>query len=71
VELKRGRASDVVVGQTLPYMGYAQDELAEGGQSVEGVIVALDNDQRIRRALAMVPNISFYRYQLSFKLTKA
>ena len=36
VELKKGRASDVVVGQTLRYMGYVQDELAEEGQTVRG-----------------------------------
>ena len=29
VELKKGRASDVVVGQVQRYMGYALDELAE------------------------------------------
>jgi len=71
VELKKGRASDVVVGQTLRYMGYVQEELAEEGQTVQGVIIALEDDQRIRRALAVVPNIVFYRYQVSFKLVKA
>ena len=71
IELKKGRASDVVVGQVLRYMGYVQDALAEEGQSVEGVIVALEDDQRIRRALAMVPNVAFYRYQISFKLVKS
>ena len=35
VELKKGKASDAVVGQTLRYMGYVQDELAEEGQTVE------------------------------------
>ena len=40
VELKRGRASDVVVGQTQRYMGYVKDELAEVGQTVRGAIVA-------------------------------
>jgi restriction system protein len=29
VELKRGRASDVVVGQALRYMGFVKEELAE------------------------------------------
>jgi restriction system protein len=29
VELKKGRASDAVVGQALRYMGYVQEELAE------------------------------------------
>jgi len=70
IELKKGRASDVVVGQTLRYMGYVQDELAEDNQTVKGVIIALEDDQRIRRALAMTPNIAFYRYQVSFKLVK-
>lgn len=70
VELKKGRASDAVVGQVLRYMGYVQEELAESGQTVRGVIIALDDDQRIRRALAVVPNIEFYRYQISFKLIK-
>lgn len=70
VELKKGRASDAVVGQTLRYMGFVQDELAEDGQSVHGVIIAHEDDQRIRRALSMTPNIVFYRYQVSFKLVK-
>lgn len=71
IELKKGRASDAVVGQILRYMGYVQDELAEENQSVKGVIIALEDDQRIRRALAVSPNITFYRYQISFKLVKA
>lgn len=71
VELKKGRASDAVVGQTLRYMSFVQDELAEAGQKVLGVIIAHEDDQRIRRALAMTPNITFYRYQVSFKLVKA
>jgi restriction system protein len=71
VELKKGRASDVVVGQTLRYMGYVQEMLAEDGQTVRGAIIALEDDQRIRRALAMVGSIEFYRYQVSFKLVKS
>jgi len=71
VELKKGRASDAVVGQLLRYMGFVQDELAEPEQTVRGVVIALDDDQRLRRALAMVPAIEFYRYQVSFKLVKA
>ncbi len=71
LELKKGRASDAVVGQVLRYMGYVQEELAEEGQTVHGVIIALEDDQRIRRALAVVPSIVFYRYQVSFKLVKA
>lgn len=70
VELKKGRASDAVVGQVLRYMGYVKQELAETDQEVRGVVIALEDDQRIRRALAMTPMIDFYRYQISFKLLR-
>lgn len=70
VELKKGRASDVVVGQTLRYMGYVKDVLAEERQTVRGVIIASEDDQRMKRALSMVPTIDFYRYEVSFKLHK-
>jgi len=71
VELKKGRAGDAVVGQTLRYMSYVQEELAEEGQTVWGVIIAHDDEPKIRRALTMTRNIAFYRYQVSFKLVKA
>jgi restriction system protein len=71
VELKKGRASDAVVGQTLRYMSFVQEILAEKDQAVHGIIIALEDDQRIRRALGMVSNIQFYRYQISFRLVKA
>jgi len=70
VELKRGRASDVVVGQIQRYMGYVAEELAEEGQTVKGVIIALEKDLRLQRALRVTQNIEFYRYQVSFKLHK-
>jgi len=70
VELKRGRASDVVVGQIQRYMGYVKQELAEADQQVRGVIIALDDDLRIRRSLSVTQNIEFYRYKISFKLFK-
>lgn len=70
VELKRARASDSVVGQILRYMGFVKSELAEEDQVVRGIIIALDDDKRIRRALSVAPNIDFYRYQISFKLVK-
>ncbi len=71
VELKRGRATDVVVGQVLRYMGFVKEQIAEADQKVEGVIIALDDDKKMRWALMSVPSITFYRYQISFKLIKA
>ena len=68
IELKRGRASDAVVGQIQRYMGYVQEALLEPGQSVEGVIIALEDDLRIRRALSIARNIRFMKYRVEFHL---
>jgi restriction system protein len=51
-------------------MGYVLEELAEENQTVKGVIIALEDDTRIKRALAVATNIEFYRYKVSFKLFK-
>ena len=58
------------VGQVLRYMGFIKEQVAEADQTVEGAIIALDDDQKMRWALLSVPSISFYRYQISFKLVK-
>ncbi len=70
VELKKGKASDNVVGQVQRYMGFVKDVLAESGQRVRGIIIALEDDLRIRRALSVAPDIEFYRYEVTFKLSK-
>jgi restriction system protein len=71
VELKKGRTSDSVVGQIQRYMGYVKEELAEPNQKVRGVIIALEDDLRIKRALSVTSNIDFYRYEVRFNLMKA
>ena len=71
VELKKGRASDIVVGQVQRYMGFVKEVLSEKGQVVKGAIIASEDDLRIRRALSVASNIEFYRYQVSFKLFKS
>jgi restriction system protein len=70
VELKKGRVSDVVVGQLQRYMGYVKDELAEPNQTVRGAIIAFEDDIKIKRALSVAQNIDFYTYKISFKLEK-
>ena len=68
VELKRGRVSDVVVGQVQRYMGYVTEVLADKDQSVRGAIIGLEDDLNLRRALVVTRNIEFYRYEIKFKL---
>lgn len=71
VELKKGHASDHVIGQIQRYMGFVVEELAEDNQNVRGVIIALEDHLSIKRALAVAKNIDFYRYQVNFKLFKS
>lgn len=70
IELKKGRASDRVVGQIQSYMGYVKEELLEKNQKLRGAIIAFEDDVRISRALTVAPNIDFYTYKISFKLEK-
>lgn len=70
IELKKGRVSDIVVGQIQRYMGYAKDELCEDGQSVKGLIIGLEDDNKLRRALSVTTSINFYRYIVDFKLVR-
>ena len=51
-------------------MGYVKGEIAEADQTVEGAIVALEDDQKLRWSLAVIPSVSFYRYEVRFKLVK-
>ena len=70
IELKKGRASDVVVGQIQRYMGYVKDEVLERGQKVKGLIIGLEPDVRLKRALSVCSDIEFCRYKIDFKLIK-
>ncbi len=69
VELKRGRSSDRVVGQIMRYMGYVGTELADPGQTVEGLIIAHEADDSLRYAVTAMPAIRLMTYQVAFSLT--
>ena len=70
VELKKGRVSDSVVGQIQRYMGFVKLDLAEKNQVVKGIIIGLEDDLRLTRALSVTTNIDFYKYKVNFKLYK-
>jgi restriction system protein len=71
IELKRGRASDEVLGQILRYMGFIQEQVAEEDQSVEGAIIAFEDDTKLQWALKAISCVRFLRYEVSFKLSGA
>ena len=68
VELKRDRASDVVVGQTLRYMGWVKDNLCDVNQNVNGCIIAQSKDDRLDYALSQVDKIQFMKFEVDFRL---
>lgn len=68
LELKRDRASDVVVGQTLRYMVWIQEHLCSKEQSVNGCIIAHAQDEQLQYAVKQVPNIRFLKYEVDFRL---
>jgi restriction system protein len=61
-------AADAVIGQIQRYMGFVREALLEPGQSVEGVIIAQEDDLRIRRTLFKARNIRFMKYRVEFHL---
>jgi hypothetical protein len=68
VELKRDRASDVVVGQTLRYMGWVTEHLCNSNQKVTGCIIAQRKDEKLDYALKHVDSIRFLKYEVDFRL---
>ncbi len=68
IELKRRQSSDQTVGQVLRYMGWVQEQMAEPGDAVEGLVVAHDGDESIRYALKVVPNVRLKLYEVKFQL---
>ena len=70
LELKRDKASDVAVAQTLRYMGYIKRKLATDNEKVRGCIIGTQEDRNLVNAISMVPDLDFYRYNISFSLNR-
>lgn len=71
IELKKGRSSDQVVGQTLRYMGWVKKNLCTAGQDVKGLVICREPDPKLTYALSMTNNIDVRYYSVSFKLSEA
>ena len=70
VELKRGKSSDRVVGQILRYMGWVREQLAND-RGVSGIIITHEYDDQVRYAIAELPKVEAWTYQVSFTLDTA
>jgi restriction system protein len=69
IELKRGRAGDNSVGQVLRYMSYIKE--LDQTKSVRGIIIGTEEHPGLRRALSMVPEVTFFRYKMNFELVES
>ena len=69
LELKKGKTSDAVVGQTQRYMGWVRRNVAEHGEGVRGLIVARQADDKLKYALSESRNIDLMTYKVSFALS--
>ncbi len=67
IEMKKGRQSDVAMGQLARYMGWVKEHLAQG-RRVEGVVLAPGYDERLRYATIAVPNSRVLRYETRFEV---
>ena len=70
IELKKGKESDVVVGQMLRYMGWVKENLCKKNEKVKGLIICKDIDDKLCYALKMIPDITVKRYKISFELSE-
>lgn len=70
IELKKGQTSDATVGQVLRYIAWVEENIAEQGQSVEGIIVAKEIDEALRYAVKNLPHVDVLTYQVDFTLQK-
>ena len=68
IELKRDQTSDKTIGQLLRYMGWVKRELATVEETVEGLVIARSDDEKLRYALAATEGIRFMRYEVDFRL---
>lgn len=67
VELKKGRKSDEVVGQTLRYLGWVEKNLKS---KVRGIIIVNEPDERLQYALSPLKNLielKFYKVNFEIK----
>lgn len=68
IELKKGRKNDQVIGQTLRYITWVEENLAKG-KKVKAIIIVRERDKKLEYALKQVNDkVSVKIYKVSFNL---
>jgi len=51
-------------------MASVEEDFAKNNEKVSGLIIAFEDDPKIRKTLRRVPNVHFYQYKIHFELKK-
>ena len=70
IELKVSKGYDRAIGQLLRYMGWIEQNLAEPGQKVKGMIIARAISDDLRLASSRIQDVELFEYELSISLRK-
>ena len=70
IELKVSKGYDRAIGQLLRYMGWIEQNLAEPGQKVKGMIIARTISDDLRLATSRVQDVELFEYELSISLNR-
>lgn len=68
IELKRGQASDRVVGQVGRYLGWVDRYLTRSGERTRGVILASEISNRLEHACYAMPNIEAWTFDRQLRV---
>lgn len=71
IELKKGRSSDAVIGQLARYMVWVRENVALEGQTVYGLVIAKEVNEKLRMAVKINPNMSCLTYAVNFRLKES
>lgn len=71
LELKKGKSSDAVTGQILRYIAWAKENLATDGETVCGVIILGETDEKLMWSVKGLPDVQVMTYSVSFELKNA
>lgn len=66
VELKKGRSSDIVVGQISRYIGWIRENLSDG-REVRGIIIVHDFDPKLKYAVFAHEKLELKYYEIQIK----
>jgi len=73
IELKKDQSNDAVIGQTLRYMGWVERNLIKKGESVKGIIIVKEVDNKLKSALSFLKNkvdVNCFLYNVQFSLNE-